>query len=174
LLMPFVITARTNNKGNGIDDALPTVCAGTIHHALIQGAAQLSMRDANAMRVAGLERELMTQGCGQQRRSSLARHSGELLRPGHNFERRSTRRRRRCRVKIITARRSRAELRVDDCYFRMLQPHEIGAAMAFPTTYEVLGNKRDRVKQYGNAVTPPAMETLIERNVQSMTGDRAA
>jgi DNA (cytosine-5)-methyltransferase 1 len=46
-------------------------------------------------------------------------------------------------------------LRVEDCYFRMLQPHEIGAAMAFPADYEVGGTKRDRVKQYGNAVTPP-------------------
>jgi DNA (cytosine-5)-methyltransferase 1 len=54
----------------------------------------------------------------------------------------------------------------------MLQPHEIGRAMAFPTTYEVLGNKRDRVKQYGNAVTPPAMATLIERQVAAMIGER--
>jgi DNA (cytosine-5)-methyltransferase 1 len=56
----------------------------------------------------------------------------------------------------------------------MLQPHEIGAAMAFPDTYVVHGNKRDRVKQFGNAVTPPAMEILIDRHVQAMTGDRAA
>jgi DNA (cytosine-5)-methyltransferase 1 len=46
--------------------------------------------------------------------------------------------------------------------------------MAFPTSYEVLGNKRDRVKQYGNAVTPPAMATLIQRQVEALTGERAA
>ena len=50
---------------------------------------------------------------------------------------------------------------VDDCGFRMLEPQEIGAAMAFPATYRVLGNKRQRVKQFGNAVTPPAMELLV-------------
>ncbi|KKL25967.1 hypothetical protein LCGC14_2400010, partial [marine sediment metagenome] len=59
-------------------------------------------------------------------------------------------------------------IEAEDCYFRMLQPQEIGAAMAFPTTYTVLGTKRDRVKQYGNAVTPPAMEFLIQRCVESL------
>lgn len=62
---------------------------------------------------------------------------------------------------------------VDDCYFRMLQPHEIGAAMAFPREYTVLGTKRDQVKQYGNAVTPPAMRILTERVMQFITGERA-
>ena len=52
---------------------------------------------------------------------------------------------------------------VEDCGFRMLEPHEIGRAMAFPDSYIVLGNKRERVKQFGNAVTPPIMKILIER-----------
>jgi DNA (cytosine-5)-methyltransferase 1 len=52
---------------------------------------------------------------------------------------------------------------VEDCGFRMLQPHEVGAAMAFPAEYVVLGNQRQKVKQYGNAVTPPVMQLLIER-----------
>ena len=51
----------------------------------------------------------------------------------------------------------------EDCGFRMLQPHEVGAAMAFPSEYVVLGNQRQKVKQYGNAVTPPVMRLLIER-----------
>lgn len=52
---------------------------------------------------------------------------------------------------------------VEDCGFRMLQPHEVGAAMAFPAEYVVLGTQREKVKQYGNAVTPPTMKLLIER-----------
>ncbi len=52
---------------------------------------------------------------------------------------------------------------VDDLYFRMLQHHEIGRAMAFPKSYVVLGTKREKVRQYGNAVTPPVMKMLIER-----------
>lgn len=52
---------------------------------------------------------------------------------------------------------------IEECGFRMLQPHEVGAAMAFPGDYTVLGNQREKVKQYGNAVTPPVMQLLIQR-----------
>jgi DNA (cytosine-5)-methyltransferase 1 len=54
---------------------------------------------------------------------------------------------------------------VEDCGFRMLQPKEIKAAMAFPQEYKIQGNKREQVKQLGNAVTPPVMGILMERVV---------
>ncbi len=57
---------------------------------------------------------------------------------------------------------------VTDCHFRMLEPHEIGAAMAFPGDYVVTGTKRDRVRQYGNAVTPPVMAMLLERCMETL------
>lgn len=57
--------------------------------------------------------------------------------------------------------------RVEDCGFRMLQPHEIQAAMAFPADYKVLGTKREQVRQLGNAVTPPAMRMLMQRIVET-------
>jgi DNA (cytosine-5)-methyltransferase 1 len=52
---------------------------------------------------------------------------------------------------------------VEDCGFRMLQPHEIRRAMAFPDDYVVLGTKRERVRQLGNAVTPPVMAMILKR-----------
>jgi DNA (cytosine-5)-methyltransferase 1 len=58
---------------------------------------------------------------------------------------------------------------VEDCGFRMLQPHEIQAAMAFPADYQVLGTKREQVKQLGNAVTPPAMSILMQRIVETFS-----
>lgn len=57
---------------------------------------------------------------------------------------------------------------VEDCGFRMLEPHECGAAMAFPRDYVVLGGKRERVKQYGNAVTPPVMAILMQRCMETL------
>jgi DNA (cytosine-5)-methyltransferase 1 len=60
------------------------------------------------------------------------------------------------------------ELRVEDLYFRMLKAHEVKAGMAFAPDYVVLGNQREQVKQLGNAVTPPVMEMLIERCVESL------
>ncbi len=58
--------------------------------------------------------------------------------------------------------------RVEDCYFRMLQPEEIGRAMAFPSNYVVLGTAREQVRQYGNAVTPPVMRMILERCVKTL------
>lgn len=57
---------------------------------------------------------------------------------------------------------------IDDCRFRMFALHEIADAMVMRwhtdgAEYVVLGNKRERMAQYGNAVTPPAMELLVGR-----------
>jgi DNA (cytosine-5)-methyltransferase 1 len=58
--------------------------------------------------------------------------------------------------------------RVEDCLFRMLEPHEIAAAMAFPDRYRLMGNKRERVRLCGNAVTPPAARDLIAAVAESL------
>lgn len=58
--------------------------------------------------------------------------------------------------------------RVEECGFRMLEPHEIQAAMAFPKSYVVTGTRREKVKQLGNAVTPPVMELLIGRAMAAL------
>lgn len=62
---------------------------------------------------------------------------------------------------LVTAPNERP--RVEDCGFRMLEPHEIQAAMAFPRDYVVTGTRREKVKQLGNAVTPPVMRLLVSR-----------
>jgi DNA (cytosine-5)-methyltransferase 1 len=57
-----------------------------------------------------------------------------------------------------------------DCTFRMLEPTEIQAGMAFPPDYQILGSRRERVRQAGNAVTPPAARDLIAALVHAITG----
>ncbi|HEY5834953.1 DNA cytosine methyltransferase [Streptomyces sp.] len=59
---------------------------------------------------------------------------------------------------------------IEDVLFRMLEPHEIGRAMSFADTYVVLGSKRERVRQYGNAVTPNAAEVILCALVEAITG----
>ena len=39
-----------------------------------------------------------------------------------------------------------------DILFRMLQPHELSAAMGFPVGYRITGNRSEQVRQIGNAV----------------------
>jgi DNA (cytosine-5)-methyltransferase 1 len=50
---------------------------------------------------------------------------------------------------------------VNDVLFRMLEPREIAGAMDFPAEYVILGNRREQVRQAGNAVTPPAARDLV-------------
>ena len=65
-----------------------------------------------------------------------------------------------------------AEAQVDDVLFRMLEPHEVKRAMAFPSEYVVLGNRREQVRMCGNAVTPPAARDLIAAVAMTL-GDAA-
>jgi DNA (cytosine-5)-methyltransferase 1 len=55
---------------------------------------------------------------------------------------------------------------IEECTFRMLEPSEIGRGMVMHLNangepYVVHGTRRDQVKQYGNAVTPPPMTFLV-------------
>lgn len=59
---------------------------------------------------------------------------------------------------------------VEDVRFRMLEPHEIGRAMSFADSYVVLGSKRERVRQYGNAVTPNCAEVIVAALVEAISG----
>lgn len=63
------------------------------------------------------------------------------------------------------------EYDVSKLLFRMLEPEEIGRAMAFADDYRVLGTKKDRVRQYGNAVTPNAAEVLLCALTECITGE---
>jgi DNA (cytosine-5)-methyltransferase 1 len=58
---------------------------------------------------------------------------------------------------------------IEDCLFRMLMPAEIGRGMAFPDTYRVLGRQqKERVQQYGQAVTPPVAAWIWQRILESL------
>lgn len=49
---------------------------------------------------------------------------------------------------------------IEDCMFRMLTPEEVKRGMAFPADYRAVGNGREQVRLWGNAVTPPAARAL--------------
>jgi DNA (cytosine-5)-methyltransferase 1 len=72
------------------------------------------------------------------------------------------------RCALVTSGSSAATTSIEDYGFRMLVPHEIQAAMAFPRDYILTGTHREKVKQLGNAVTPPVMKLLMERCIASL------
>ncbi|MEU2106386.1 DNA cytosine methyltransferase [Nocardia sp. NPDC019255] len=60
---------------------------------------------------------------------------------------------------------------LEQCTFRMLEPTEIRAGMAFPATFKALGDKRTQARGYGNAVTPAASEVIGCALVEAITGE---
>jgi DNA (cytosine-5)-methyltransferase 1 len=64
---------------------------------------------------------------------------------------------------------------VPDVLFRMFQPHEVAAGMAFPADYKWQPpdrnkpiSNRDLVKAAGNAVTPPSARDLVAACIESL------
>lgn len=57
---------------------------------------------------------------------------------------------------------------IDELYYRMLVNPELQRVMSFEEDYVVLGDPEDVTKQLGNAVTPPVMEVLVERCIESL------
>ena len=52
-----------------------------------------------------------------------------------------------------------------DILFRMLQPHELAAAMSFPAGYSFQGTKDEQVKQIGNAVPTQTVRSLVKEMI---------
>jgi len=148
LVSPFLATLRGTDavalKGtaSGLDEPVGTVSAGGIHHALVSGRAMgfLESHYTTGENVRGLDEAMGALSC----------------RDRHGL------------VNSLPPAPAPADLRIEDLYFRMLKPHEVQAGMAFDHDYQVLGNSREKVKQLGNAVTPPVMEMLVERCIESL------
>ncbi|MEC4616294.1 DNA cytosine methyltransferase [Tsukamurella tyrosinosolvens] len=71
---------------------------------------------------------------------------------------------------VMTSDRPTVDL--NDVRFRMLEPSEIKRAMDFPAEYVGKGTRREQVRLWGNAVTPPAARDLVSLVVESL-GDAA-
>jgi DNA (cytosine-5)-methyltransferase 1 len=166
LATPFMVTLRKNNGAKGMTDPLDTCNAGGTHHGLVQpfltsyysGSDQVSGVDAVVPTITTGDRHALVQ-------PFLVNYYTPRISISGVDEAVAT---------VSTQPRTylaqpSAAVTVEDCYFRMLQPCEIQRAMAFADDYVVLGNKRERVKQCGNAVTPPVMEMLIGRCIATLS-----
>jgi DNA (cytosine-5)-methyltransferase 1 len=162
---PYLVDLRGENAPRQMTDTLSTVCSSGNHHGMVvppfltsfYGTIQQSRMDQAVPTQTAVDRHALvvppfimsyyTRLTGQQAAVSPLDEALPTV-PG--------------RATHYLAQPGETPL-IEDCGFRMLQPHEIGAAMAFPDNYIVLGNQREKVKQYGNAVTPPVMQLLIGR-----------
>lgn len=74
-----------------------------------------------------------------------------------------------------------ADLALEDCYFRMLGPHEVGRGCGFDVdfghhkgSFIVWGSARDQVDGFGNAVSPPTGWWICDRLRAALHGEQVA
>ena len=152
----MVIPLRRNGRATPATRPLPTVTAGGTHHGLL-------------MRNNGGGAEMVTPVTEPARTVTTAGHQSLLMPYYSNGQARPTT----APAPTVTTRDRCAVIDpdtvVDDCGFRMLEPHEIAAAMAFPDGY-IPGDlpKKHRVRLAGNAVTPPVMAWIMGRVVEAL------
>jgi len=166
LLQPFIAELRGGGStARPTADPMATVTAAGNHHGLVTpyyGTAQAAHPTAAALGT------LTT----RDRYALVHRHNtggAEMLTPAHEVMRTLTTG---GHQSILTPgdQMAAAEAQVDDCLFRMLEPHEVAAGMAFPADYRWEGTRRERVRMAGNAVTPPAARDLITAVAASLHG----
>lgn len=158
--LSLIVPLRSNGHAQPADAPLPTVTAGGNHHGLL-------MRNNTAR---GDQGQMVTP-TSEPIRTLTTTGAQSLLMPYYSNGR--ARLADEAPAPTVSTRDRCAlidpEQLVDDCGFRMLEPHEIAAAMAFPTGY-IPGTlpKKHQVKLAGNAVTPPVMRWIVRRVVAAL------
>jgi len=154
----LIVPMRRNGRATPTSEVVPTVTAGGTHHGLLmrnnEGGGEMCTpltEPARTMTTAGHQSLLMPYyGQGEMQ---------PVTRPVPTVPTKD-------RFALINPDRI-----IDECGFRMLEPHEIAAAMAFPDGYiPATLTKKDRVKLAGNAVTPPVMAWLAGRVARALEG----
>ena len=168
-MLPFITELYgTARDGRPVSDPLGTVTALGNHHYL---AVPPGFLVANYGNGAAEHKNGWVRGVDQPTGSVTTKDHHALLVP---YNRTGNPRRPSDPLRTVTTHDREALIalaeRVEDCGFRMLQPEEVQAAMAFRDGYVVLGSKREKVAQLGNAVTPPVMRLLMGRVLESLEG----
>ncbi len=173
---PLVVLFRNNMDCQPASEPITTVATSGAHHGLVVDAAMVTRHNSSR----GDGREMSTPATEYMRAVTTHGHQSlvswaHLLVPYYGT---ATTEQPVSEPAGTLSTRDRfgfatgsAEIDVDDVLFRMLKPLEIGRAMAFADGYVVLGTQRERVRQYGNAVTPPVAEVIISALVEAITGE---
>lgn len=177
---PFIAEMYGTGKSRPVEQPAGTFTAGGNHHALVTAyygantGAQPADRPIGTLttvdRWALIQR--MNSG-GSEMTTPAAEYMRTLTAAGHQALMQQ-------RGGHVTAADLKSAMEmVDDTEFRMFQPHEVAAGMAFPADYiwQPEGrtkpiSKRALVKAMGNAVTPPSSRDVVHV-VNDSLGDAA-
>jgi len=182
--LPFIAEMYGTSTARPVSEPAGTFTAGGNHHGLVQayyGTTREARPDTDPLgtlttvdRYALITRHNNVRGD----QGSLTTQVEEYLRTLTTTASQSIMR----RPGTVTAADLReAEAMVPEVRFRMFQPHEVAAGMAFPADYKWQPpdrlrpvSNRDLVKAAGNAVTPPAARDLIAAAIASLGSEYEA
>ena len=151
---PFIAELRgRGSTARSTNDPLATLTVGGTHHGLVApyyGRSTAAAPTGNALGTLTTHEKygLVSTPVTEPIRTLTAAGHQSLITPGD-----------------IEA----ADALVDDCLFRMLEPHEAHAAMAFPADYKWRGTRREQFRLSGNAVT-----TNVARDIFTVIAETLA
>lgn len=181
-LIPHAFIAELrggSSDARHVVDPLATVCASGSHHMLVNPPRALIMRNNGSAK--SDPAWTVTPATEELRTLTTAGHQS-LLVPMDRMRDPEGKRTRLASEPLATqtARQdtglaSELSEAINECRYRMLQPHEIQRGMAMHEhphggPYRITGSKREQVAQLGNAVTPPAARFLVGRVVEALAG----
>ncbi|WP_243063218.1 DNA cytosine methyltransferase [Humibacter sp. RRB41] len=169
--MPFIAEMYGTSTARPVDEPAGTFTAGGNHHGLVMHYERDRLVPSDP------EHEpLTTTAAGGIHDALIHRHNeggAEMTTPASEYMRTLTTRGnvsvlQQPRRPVTVADLRAAEEMVPEVLFRMFQPREVAAGMAFPADYKWQPidrlkpvSNRDLVKAAGNAVTPPAARDLV-------------
>jgi DNA (cytosine-5)-methyltransferase 1 len=168
VVMPFIVENHGTGKARSSKDPVSTILAGGNHHGIVQAPIVVENNGKSKARSGKATFPCITTSTKhgfinpEALQSFLTYYNGcdqasHITDPSDTITTVD-------RVALVNHKQPRLE----DCTYRTIKPHEVQAAMAFDRDYIILGNSRNKVKQLGNAVTPPVMEWLIEQCVRTL------
>lgn len=174
LVVPFLCELRgtapeqLQNSHRGLDEALSTITAGGTHHALVMPSL-LPQQSAGRLRpVSEPCPTVATAGAIGLLRPQVIEYYGTATHREVTVPLGTVTCRDRFGLSLPKLTTTDGRVLTLDIGYRMLQAHELAAAMSFPTWYQFKGTKKDVTRQIGNAVPPKLAEAhyaavLMER-----------
>lgn len=166
LAQPFIVSLSGTSpehieaSANSLDHPLRAVRASGIHHAIVEPHL-LPQNQGGVLRpVSQPVPTVATGGAIGLVEPFLVSYygTGEALSVSDPLDTVTTRDRFGLCRPVVTINGERYQL---DVRFRMLQPHELAGAQGFLPGYRFCGNKTERVKQIGNAVTRRLARAIV-------------
>lgn len=172
VVMPFIIELNRTGKAREAEKALSTILAGGNHHGVVtpfivenhgqsksrkvsDRLACITTKDKHGIITTESFRAFLTQYYGGSDQAS------NITEPARSFRTKD-------HTALVNANTQLPIPKIEDCYYRMLLPHEVQSGMGFDSDYIVLGNSKEKVKQLGNANPPPTIELLAQRCIETL------